>query len=167
MADYSRRKSVCKQGLIKSAVAGVFFAILSLSPTTTRAGGSFFYPHEGAISMADMEDVLSKNRLLPEENIKSVLIHKTAEQSVHLIQIRRGEAPHIHRTHDLIVTLKSGTGSLQMGKLAVRMNEGDWAFIPKGVEHYFVNKGQGIAVGLGIFVPAYDGADTVPVDMEK
>lgn len=147
---------------MNSVIACVFFVVLSLSPSALLAGGSFFYFHGESLSRADMDEVLRKNRLLPEENIKSTPLHKTADQSIHLIQIRRAEGAHIHRTHDLIVTLKSGRGVLHMGEETIEMNEGDWAFIPRGVEHYFVNKGTGVAVGLGIFSPAYDGVDTVP-----
>lgn len=116
------------------------------------------------VSHKDFQELIKQNPLGPEENIKSILIHKTEDVSIHLVQIRFEEKPHIHKTHDLIVTLKKGQGVLYIGKAVITMSEGDTALIPRGIVHYFENTGGDVAIGLGIFVPAYDGTDMVVIE---
>ena len=114
-----------------------------------------------------IDTLLKNNPLSPEENIRSTLVHQTAAASIHLVQIRDKEKPHIHKTHDLIVTLKRGHGVLRIGRDTVLMKAGDTVVIPRGVIHDFENWSDKIAVALGIFTPPYDGQDMIPVDRPK
>lgn len=125
----------------------------------------YFYGNE--VGHKDIQEVIEQNPVGSQENIKSTLIHKTEDMSIHLIQIRFKEKPHIHKTHDLLVTLKKGRGILHIGNNVITMSGDDTAIIPRGVVHYFENSGEGVAVGLGIFVPAYDGTDNVVVEERK
>jgi len=97
-----------------------------------------------------------------DENIRSVLLTSSEAMSVHLVQIRRGEAPHIHATHDLVVTLLRGFGVLHLGEQAIRMQAGDVAVVARGTRHFFVNEDDEPAVAFVSFAPPYDGKDQVP-----
>lgn len=133
-------------------------AALFLLAQTAQAETAYFPGHG-----KDIEKTLSENALSPDGNIKATLLHSVPGASFHLIQIRRAEKPHVHEAHDLIVMLKKGKGALKVEDKTFDMEEGDWAFIPKNAPHFFTNTGENPAVGIGIFLPAYDGKDNVPV----
>lgn len=135
---------------------------LIFTPGLCRASGDFLY--EAGLASGSVDSVLKQNPLKPDENIKSVLLGKTEAVSVHLIQIRRAEKPHVHKTHDLTVFLKNGKGRLHLSGKTYDMAEGDAAFIPAGATHHFENSGAEPVVGIGIFAPPYDGRDMSPVD---
>ncbi|MEE9232849.1 MAG: cupin domain-containing protein [Nitrospirales bacterium] len=120
--------------------------------------------YQDRIETKDINRILSENSLSPDENIRSTFLHKTEHASIHLIQIRFKEKPHIHKTHDLLVILKRGKGVLHIGGETVQMKKGDSVLIPQGVVHFFENITDEVAVGLGIFNPPYDGTDMVPVE---
>lgn len=143
----------------------LLFVIFLLYPINLQAETMFFYNNK--VDRRDVQDIIGQNPLGSEENIKSILIHKTEDVSIHLVQIRFKEKPHIHNTHDLIVTLKKGKGVLHLGNEALTMSEDDTALIPRGIVHYFENTGGDVAIGLGIFVPAYDGKDMIEVEKGK
>lgn len=98
------------------------------------------------------------------ENIRAVVLGNTEDLSYHFIQIRDREAPHIHAEHDLVVTLLSGQGSLNMAENVVSMRPGDTALVPRGGRHFFVNTGEQPAAAFVTFVPPHDGTDYIPVD---
>lgn len=123
-----------------------------------------YFPESG-VNGKELNGIIESDPLGPEENIKSTLIHKGADLSIHLVRIRVSEKPHTHKDHDLLITMKRGKGRLHLGKDIIEIAEGDTALIPKGVPHYFENTGEGIAAGLGVFIPAFDGKDIIPADM--
>lgn len=141
------------------------FLALILTSGLCLASGDFHY--DSGLALDSIDSVLKQNQLRPDENIKSVLLRKTDAVSVHLIQIRRAEKPHVHMTHDLTVFLKTGKGRLHLNGQVIELSEGDAAFIPSGAPHHFENTGAEPAVGIGIFAPPYDGRDTAPVDGSK
>ena len=91
------------------------------------------------------------------------MIARTPASSVHLVQIRGGETPHRHMTHDLTVTLLRGEGRVTVEGSARAMAAGDVAVIPRGVAHFFVNTGRDVAVSFAVYAPPMDAPDTVPV----
>lgn len=132
--------------------------ILLFCPLYLHAETISFYTGD-EIGQKELQELVKQNPLGPQENIKATLIHKTEDVSIHLIQIRFKEKPHIHKTHDLIVSLKNGKGVLHIAEKIIIMSEGDSAFIPRDIVHYFENSGEDVAVGVGIFIPSYDGTD--------
>ena len=94
------------------------------------------------------------------ENIKPVEIGRGENMSVHLIQIREGEKPHVHTRYDLSVVLVEGHGSLWLADRKLPMKSGDSAFIPRGTRHYFVNEGSDPAAAIVTFSPPFNGPDS-------
>ena len=123
-----------------------------------------FSVYQDRIETKDIDHILKENALLPDQNIRVTLLQKTERLSIHLVQIRFEEKPHIHKTHDLLVILKRGQGVLHIGGETLSMEKGDAVFIPQGTVHYFKNTSGEVAVGLGVFTPPYDGTDMIPVE---
>lgn len=147
--------------MIRSRIA-VLCCCLLASCATPAADGITLY--RNGLNTETVEDLLRRYPLAPEEDFRSSLLHRSDAASLHLVQIRLKEMPHTHRTHDLMVILKRGRGVLHLGEETLPMARGAIVFIPRGVVHFFENTGEGVAVGLGVFTPAYDGKDTHPED---
>jgi mannose-6-phosphate isomerase-like protein (cupin superfamily) len=112
---------------------------------------------------ADGVDTLIQRSPLPAgENIRPTELDRGENMSVHLIQIREGEKPHIHTRYDLSVVLVEGHGSLWLANQKLPMNVGDSAFIPRGTPHYFVNEGSTPAAAIVTFSPPFSGPDNSP-----
>ena len=112
-------------------------------------------------SVKKLAKLLAEHPLLPEENIKAVLLEKTEQVSYHLIQIRDREKPHIHKTHDLTVFLLKGRGEMHLGANSFPIKKGDVIRVPAGARHFYVNKGKSPSVAYVIFTPPYHGKDRI------
>jgi quercetin dioxygenase-like cupin family protein len=117
----------------------------------------------GVATGPKLDRLLAESPLSPDENILATPLGRAAHSSVHLVQIRDGETPHVHTRYDLAVTVLRGHGTLRLGGVAFPMGPGDAAFIPQGVPHQFINDGDDPAAALVVFAPPFDGADQVPV----
>jgi len=111
---------------------------------------------------SSLDDLLRTRPLAAAANIRADEIARTSAASVHLVQVRGGETPHHHATHDLTVAVLRGEGSLTIDGTTRAMAVGDVAVIPRGVRHYFVRGGGIPAVALVVFAPPLDGPDSVP-----
>jgi mannose-6-phosphate isomerase-like protein (cupin superfamily) len=120
--------------------------------------------YRDGLDAREMDQILKENPLAADQPLRSTLVHQTEHSSIHLVQIRTTEKPHIHRIHDLFVVLQRGSGILHIGRETIPMGKGDSVLIPRGVVHFFENTGREVAVGLGIFTPPYDGKDNIPVE---
>lgn len=102
----------------------------------------------------------------PAELEKSIAVRRlraTAETSVSLIRLAGAEQPHIHKDHDLVVVLLSGSARLHLGNRTVEVHPGDVMEIPRGVVHWAENIGPGASEVYAIFSPPYNGLDNIPV----
>lgn len=90
-------------------------------------------------------------------------LRRTAETSVSLIRLAKAEQPHIHKDHDLVVVLLSGTARLHLGNRTIDVRPGDVMEIPRGVVHWAENTGPEASEVYAIFSPPYDGRDNLPV----
>lgn len=115
-----------------------------------------------AARQTSLSSMLEAHPLPVGQNIAASLLHRTDALSIHLIQIRDREAPHLHATHDLSVTVLRGSGFLYVAGEAYAMRPGDVALVPRGTPHYFVNAGSEPAVALATFAPPYEGTDQLP-----
>jgi quercetin dioxygenase-like cupin family protein len=111
----------------------------------------------------DLEAVLRAHALGPTDNIRAVEVGRTPGASVHVVQVRRGETPHRHANHDLVVTVLRGHGHLTVGASSRDMWAGDVAAIPRGTTHWYVNDGDAPSVAVAVFVPPLDAPDTIPI----
>ena len=113
--------------------------------------------------LPSLDAVLAAHPLPEGQNISATLLGRTETLSYHLVQIRDREQPHLHATHDLVVMLLRGTGTLYRRGQPHPMRAGDVAVVPHGTPHYFVNATSSPGVAFVTFAPPYDGKDQVPV----
>lgn len=97
-------------------------------------------------------------------NVSPVLLHRSERSSCHLVYVRDRERPHFHATHDLLVTVVEGEGTLWIAGTPIAMRAGDVAAVEAGTPHHFVNGGRRPAAAFVVFSPPSDGSDHVFVD---
>jgi quercetin dioxygenase-like cupin family protein len=114
--------------------------------------------------VATVDELCRRHPLAAGANIRADEIARSASASIHLIQVRGGEAPHRHAMHDLSVTVLRGEGVLRLAGAAQALHAGDVAVVPRGATHWFTRGGADVAVALAVFSPPLDVPDTVPVD---
>jgi len=108
--------------------------------------------------------LLAAHPLPADQNITAALLGRTDALSYHLVQIRDREQPHIHATHDAVVTLLRGKGQLYVRGEPHEMRQGDVAIVPHGTPHNFVNTDSAPAAAFVTFAPPYDGTDQLPIN---
>jgi quercetin dioxygenase-like cupin family protein len=130
------------------------------------ANGShrIFAGSEDAISYQALAAELAARPIAPGENLRISLLSKTEHASVHLVQVRWGEKPHIHESHDLSVFVLRGHGEMTMGHETRVIQEGDMVHVSAGLRHFFTNRSRSPAVAVLVFSPPFDGKDTKPVE---
>jgi quercetin dioxygenase-like cupin family protein len=118
-------------------------------------------------SATTVDELLAARPLAPDVNIRADEIARIAGASVHLVQVRTGEMPHRHVSHDLVVHVVRGRGVFTLDGHRRAMAAGDVAVIPRGAVHWFTNGGSDVAVTIVTFTPPLDAPDTVPVDVDS
>ncbi len=111
-----------------------------------------------------VDELCRRHPLATGANIRADEIARSTSASIHLIQVRGGEAPHRHATHDLSVTVLRGEGILRLAGTTQALHAGDVAVVPRGATHWFTRGGADVAVALAVFSPPLDAPDTVPID---
>ena len=143
----------------------VLFPLAALSIVSACVSGPHLYLQYGSeYREVDLNKILADNPLAPGENIKVVNLGRSASASQHVVQIRDREVLHLHKIHDVTVTLMRGQGYLVLGQRRVPLKAGDVIHIPRGVAHQYVNTSSEPTVGLAVYAPAFDGKDTHPVN---
>lgn len=148
---------------LKTISSRVSLSFLFLNIISCVPSPHFYLQDGGQLTHAHLEEVLAKNPLPPDQNIKVVTLGRGKDMSHHLVQIRFREAPHVHKKHDLSVVMLKGKGYLMLEQRRIELIKGDILFIPQGSVHYFVNTFSEPSVGLAVFSPAFDGKDSIPV----
>jgi mannose-6-phosphate isomerase-like protein (cupin superfamily) len=142
-------------------VVSCFLGLAGCTATTTRR---VIVPNQYVAAGTGLESILAAHPLASGQNISAVALGRTESCSYHLVQIRDREQPHVHATHDLVVTVLQGTGRLYVRGEPHPMKAGDVAVVPHATPHYFVNTGSKPAAAFVVFAPPYNGKDQVPVE---
>lgn len=116
------------------------------------------------LTRSQLAKVLVANPLEPDQNMRVAPVSKSRHASIHVVQVRWAEKPHIHEMHDLTVFVARGSGEITIGTETHRCRDGDVIHIPAGVRHYFTNKGSSPAVAVVVFSPPFDGKDAKPME---
>lgn len=111
----------------------------------------------------DLKSFIKDRPIAAGENIRNDLIAASSQSSVHLVQIRGAEKPHIHAEHDLRVVVVRGRGTMMLGGRKISAGVGSVFEIRRGTPHHFINTGTRPAAGVATFTPPYDGKDNIPV----
>ncbi len=127
------------------------------------SGPHFYMQYGNEYREIELEKILDEYPLAPGENIKVVNLGRSASASQHVVQVRDQEIPHVHKIHDVTMSMMRGQGYLVMDNKRVNLKAGDVVHIPRGAVHYFVNTDSTPAVAFAVYAPAYDGKDTYPV----
>jgi quercetin dioxygenase-like cupin family protein len=112
---------------------------------------------------AELARWLAQHPLPDGERLAITELYRTAESSMHVVQIRDREPPHVHARHDLVGVLHRGRGTLTLEQQTLSLREGDVFRIPKGTPHAFVNDAAEPAAAFVVFTPPFDGVDTVQI----
>ena len=123
-----------------------------------------YLQYDDRLTQTDLQRILAEHRLSPSENIKVVTLGRGEGVSHHIVQVRGRELPHVHKMHDLTVTVLQGRGYLILEKERIDVTAGDVLFIPRGASHYFVNTHREPSVALAVFTPPFDGRDSIPIN---
>jgi mannose-6-phosphate isomerase-like protein (cupin superfamily) len=118
---------------------------------------------DGVIKREQIEDVLRRDALAPNENIRVSNLGVSASASHHIVQVRFAETLHIHKDHDLTAIIYRGQGKFRLGNEVIPLKQGDVVFVPQGVPHAFQNRAATPTAAIVVFTPAFDGHDTIPV----
>jgi quercetin dioxygenase-like cupin family protein len=113
---------------------------------------------------AGLAPFLAAHPLAEGQNIRADEVGRSASASYHLVQVRGGESPHRHATHDLTVFVLRGDGTLNLEAQRVALAAGDAAVVPRGTVHWFVNHARAPALAFVVFSPPLDAPDTVPAE---
>ena len=120
-------------------------------------------PDGTRVEPLQLDEWLAVHALAPGQEIGIHELGRTTGTSLHLVQIRTKERPHVHQRHDAAVLIKRGHGTLFLGSHQLRLTPGSIVNIPRGVPHAFVNDARQPAVAFVVFSPPFDGTDVVPV----
>jgi len=90
-------------------------------------------------------------------------LERSARASAHMVQIRDREPLHIHVEHDLDVSIRRGRGTMIFGDQRIKLKEGDFIKIPRGVPHAYINESKKPSVAYVEFIPPFDGIDSLAV----
>lgn len=102
---------------------------------------------------------LARSPLPKDQNFKTQEIHRTAWQSIHLVQLLGSLAEHHHVGHEETVVVLKGTGKMRLGDRVVPIGPGAVVHIPAGTRHGVEMDAGQEAVAISIFVPPFDGKD--------
>lgn len=141
---------------------GALGIALSLGACTTP-GSSFVASTgtNGAFTKHEFDKLLDDNPLGPNENIRAVSLRRGSHSAHLLVQVRDREPPHYHADSDITVLMVRGAGTMHVGTQVLATRAGDTVFIPRGVPHYFVNRGPAPAAALVTYSSAPGPQDRV------
>ncbi len=91
-------------------------------------------------------------------------VGRDTHSSHHLVWIVDREIPHRHDTHDLVVVMLRGYGSLRLGAETRPVGPHSILYVPRGTPHAFTNESGEPALAYAVYAPAFDGKDRVTVD---
>lgn len=138
-------------------------SLLALAGCATSRLEWITFPDEATGKGVSLDAWLTQHPLAPGQEIAFHEIARTEGSSTHLVQIRTEEKLHAHQKHDLVAIVLKGNGTLTLGDRHLYLKAGGVVTIPRGVPHAFQNRSKAPAVAYVVFTPAFDGADTVPV----
>ena len=108
-----------------------------------------------------IDEIVEKESLADDENVKIVLLGENKSTNVYLYQIRQDAEmdAHLHKSHDEILYIKKGSGVLILNGTRHMVKEGMIVMIPRKSIHKYVNTGKEINIAVSMFSPPFDGKD--------
>jgi len=119
-------------------------------------------PDGTRLQPVNLQAWVGEHPLAPDQELSVQELGRSQSASFHIVQVRTKEPLHLHWTHDAIVRVERGHGTLVLGSHRLRLVPGSIVNIPRGVVHAFVNESSTAAVAFVVFSPPFDGTDIVP-----
>ena len=113
-----------------------------------------------------LAELAQRETLPPGESFKVVELARDAHTSHHLVALRKGEEPHRHARHDLLVVMLRGHGSMLQGGEERAVGVGSILYVPRGHVHAFRNASAEPALAYVVYSPPFDGEDRIDVEPE-
>jgi quercetin dioxygenase-like cupin family protein len=109
----------------------------------------------------NIDEIVNEKALAEDENIMIIPIGKDKSSSIYLFQIRENAEmdAHYHKSHDVIMYIKKGSGILELDGSRYSVKEGMMVVIPRLSVHKFTNTGEETNIVASIFSPPFDGND--------
>ena len=109
----------------------------------------------------NIDEIVNEKALAEDENVMIIPIGKDKSSSIYLFQIRENAEmdAHYHKSHDVIMYIKKGSGILELNGTRHYVKEGMMAVIPRLSVHKFINTGEVTSITVSIFSPPFDGDD--------
>lgn len=126
------------------------------------------FPTEYLPEVLDIEDILAKNPLKDDENVKISLISETKFASTHFVQVRKKAEikPHFHKKHDKTISIKKGNGIAILNGIRYFVKPGTVLQVPSKTRYKFINTGDELFVSLAVYTPPFDGKDMNYIEEE-
>lgn len=119
------------------------------------------FPEYFLPEIKNIDEIVNKHGLTEDENVKVIPIGKDKSSSTYILQIRENAEmdSHYHKSHDVLVYFKRGSGILELEGTRHSVQEGMLAVIPRLSGHRYINTGEVTNVAVLIFTPSFDSND--------
>ena len=155
-----------KPGFGWRASCAIALAVAALaaapSPSPAPATLDALFP-SGRLSLP-LAALAEKYPLAPGKDFQVSEVGRDAGSSQHVVWIVDREIPHRHDTHDLVVVMLRGYGTMRLGAETRPVGPNSILYVPRGTPHAFTNESGEPAFAYAIYSPAFDGKDRVTVD---
>ncbi len=110
-----------------------------------------------------VEEHVAKVPIGPEEEVKSIEIHRDAIYSINVVQVNPGKEVklHCHAEHEEAVRIVRGNGMMIIDGRASAVGPGAFFVLRAGQDHGFKNSGTGVCVAVTGHEPPFDGKDRI------
>ena len=127
------------------------------------------FPEVFTFNVQNIEEVIEKNPLGENEEVKITDVGENKNSSMHLIHVRaNGEIhPHYHKRHDEVIYVKKGSGIATLDDTRYVIKPGSMLQVPLKTVHRFLNTGNETFVAVSIFSPPFDGRDEKKIKVKK
>ncbi len=127
------------------------------------------FPEVFTFNVQNIEEVIEKNPLGENEEVKITDIGENKNSSMHLIQVRaNGEIqPHYHKRHDKVIYVKKGSGIATLDDTRYVVKPGSMLQVPLKTVFKFLNTGNETFVAVSVFSPPFDGNDIKKIKVKK
>ena len=121
------------------------------------------FPEVFLPEIKNIDEIINEKALAEGENIMIIPIGKDKSSSIYLFQIRENAEmdAHYHKSHDMIMYIKKGSGILELDGTRHRVEEGMMVVIPRLIVHKFINIGEVTSIAVSIFSPLFEGNDII------
>jgi quercetin dioxygenase-like cupin family protein len=121
------------------------------------------FPEVFLPEIKNIDEITNEKALAEGENIMIIPIGKDKSSSIYLFQIRENAEmdAHYHKSHDMIMYIKKGSGILELDGTRHSVEEGMMVVIPRLIVHKFINIGEVTSIAVSIFSPLFEGNDII------